>query len=272
MRKLLTLALFCLLFCLLTTAGFGSATLVQSNAGGSASGSVLSYGTLTTSAGGFSGSTGTGHLLVFVGYVTCYGAAPGSISSYAPVISGGYGGSFVGDGPFSYWESGADGGQAIFDRIENAPSMSSAQTITWKVRNNNSGTATMQAEFELYEFGNLPSSPTLDLTTYGITSNSQPIGTPTISFSATANTDLIIVAHSAINTGSNILAGSGYTLGIDATTAVIGQTEYNLNASSGQTSAAFTGSENTWGIAAMAFSVLGSSPSSAVPRHRGSIF
>ena len=268
MRKLLTLALFCLLFCLLTTATFGAATLVQSNAGGSVTGSVLSLGTLTTSAGGFSGSTGTGHLIVFVGYIVCHGAAPGSISDFAPAIGGGYGTSFAG-GPGAYWESGTEGGLVSVRHISNAPSMSPSQTITWQVRNNNSGTATMQAEFALYEFGNIPSSPVLDLGSSGVYADSQPIGTPAISFSASANTDLIIVAHASINTGANILAGSGYTLGIDATTAVIGQTEYNLDASPGQTSAAFNGSENTWGIAAMAFSVLGSSPSSAVPRHPG---
>lgn len=271
MSKKLALVLF---LCAALTSSFAS--LVQSAAGGSASGTVASGGSITTSAAGFAGSTVSGDLLIIVIYVTS--VVPGGdfagLNFDDPVVSGGYSGSFLFNAE-GYWgdttSSLGEGNAAIY-YLGNAPSMSPTQTVTVQANNGASVTATLAVEFDLYEFNNVVFPLVMDLGIDGVSRDSHTASVPSNTFSSTTHTNLILSAFtSQASGGSNISAGSGYTLGINASTAVVGQMQYQLAAAPAQTSAAFSGaSQGLWGAAAISFEVNTSPPiGSGVKRHRG---
>lgn len=264
MRKLILI----LALCLVTSSALAS--LVQSNTGGSASGSVLSGGNITSSAGGFASNTTTGNLLIFVIYAKQVGGGAGGLSLNSPVISGGYSGTFI-SGPTSFWtDTGVSGeGIAWIRYLGNAPQMTPSQTATVRANNGAIGTGTVSVEFDVYEFNNITFPLVMDLGVSGTTNNNQTGGTPSVSFSATGNTDLIIAALTAVP-GSNISAGSGYVLGINASLATVGQTQYQLSAPSGQTASSFSGTESKWGVGAISFASSGLV--SSISRHRGWVF
>jgi hypothetical protein len=267
----ITIALFAVTSCL-------AATLVQSAVGGTASGTVLANGSITTSAGGFSSSTTAGDLLMMVIYTKATGDGSGT-SDDEPVISGGYSGgssAWAGCGPFCAnptFNGSANPNiayGAFIYWITNAPAMSPTQTTTTVVNNDSaSASQTIEVEFDLYEFSGITNPPVYDLTDNGVENDnsSGPTGTtPTVTFGATANKDLIVVLQQ--NDSANLSAGSGYTLGINSTVVPFGQFEYNLSAAPGQTAAAFTGTATDWSLSAFAFKIPAVA-SSSVPRHRG---
>ena len=267
MRKLLTLALSCLLFCLLTTAGFGS--LVQSNLGGTATGTLAPTSGTLVATGIFTNSTVSGNLLVMVLYQTSStGSSLGLTTN--PTVGGGYSPSSFSLAGGGFWpvSSSPAGGIVYIFFIANAASMTSFNTITVTGDNHYATSQQQTLEFDLYEFNGIV-NPAVIEERYGYdigtaSAPSVPFGYP----SSTVNTDLIICAFAGDSTG--ISAGTGYTLGIDAVSATTGQMEYQLNAAPGQTSASFAGTQANWGAAVVAFET-GSSPppSSAVPRHPG---
>jgi hypothetical protein len=269
------------LICLIPSFGFSNVTLVQSNAGGSASGSISVNATITSSAGGFSSTTTAGSLLVLVVWANG-GVSGGTTALTTAPISGGYGvgtwnghshgiSAANGDGGFTY-----AGGCYLF-YIPNAAAMSPAQTTTVTVKNTGSATSTVEVEFSLYEFAGVDAAPALDLAfapQQGI-ANTGDSGTPSFDWNGifgftTSHTDLILMALSA-QPGTALTAGSGYTLGISASVATLGQLEYRLNAPSGQTSATYTGSASFWALAAISFSAAPPG-STTVARHKGWIF
>lgn len=277
MRKILQFA--CVL--LIASRCFCSIALVQSKAGGSASGSVAFLGTVTTNAVGFSSTTGAGNLLVLV--IWQNGGTTGDVISITTMpISGGYSPSDWLSAAANQSAGNDDGGitycsgVGIF-AIPNAPSMTSSQTTTVTARNNGAA-GTIKVEFAMYEFSGVAASPIYDLTSFDgqgvdfIGDSGTPGGNWVSGFgiSPTAHTDLIIVAMQA-QAGSNLTAGTGYTLGINASVATIGQVMYQLNAPPGQTSASFVGSDNFWSVAALAFNAA-SAGGGSVSRHKGSVF
>lgn len=244
-----------------------AAILVQSIKGGSGTGFVAPGGTVSTSAAGFASPTTAGNFLVCVQWTyqdgEVFGVNP-------PTISGGYGGSFTepdGDStPAWVTVVGAtltETATADVFVIANAPSMSTSQLVTAAAENDpdNGSGHSIQVEFDLYEFSGVPTSPTFDVDSYAL----GPEGggspeTPTVSFAPSAATELLIAVFVG-KPGSNLAAGSGYTLGINSTLSnTIGQLQYQLGAASGQTSAAFSGTSTNWGMEILGFELSGSSP------------
>jgi IPT/TIG domain/Viral BACON domain len=243
-----------------------AAVLVQSIIGGTCSASVAANGSITTSAGGFAAPTTAGNLLVLVLYTYGTSSFGTGVSWSNPAIGGGYSADWS-SGPFgpSTVVSPANpniGWEGAIYWIADAPSMSPSQTTTVEITNDiNVGPQTIQAEFDLYEFSGVVNPAVYDLTDNGAM-NSGTSSAPSVSFSATANEDLILVLLQ--NDSGNLSPGSGYTLGINSTEAPYGQLEYQLGAAAGQTSSGFTGTATDWSIAAIAFSVATSSPSVTV--------
>ncbi len=259
------------IFLSLSSLSFATVTLVQSNAGGSATGSIVQGGTLTTNAVAFSNSTVAGNLLVCLAYSTGVGAGVASL----PVINGTYGSSFGSSGASTpveaEWKNSSTGalGFVQISWIGNAPSMNnSTNTITVTTINDGTGTQTLAVEFDLYEFSGVLNPLSIQFAQINVCSVGCTSGTPTVSFGgSTTNTDLILVAQVS-QPGANIAAGSGYILGINATVAVIGQLQYQLNAPAGQTSASFSGSEPKWEATVVTFEAIPSG-ATVVPRHQG---
>jgi hypothetical protein len=259
MKRLLTIIVLCLASRCFATA------LVQSNAGGSATGSVASLATLTSSAGGFGSTTLAGDLLVLV----IWSKSIGSTSLISNPISGGYSPSSwtsFGSSAGNDDDSPTYGADCFIYYLPNAAPMTAAQTTTITVRNNNLATGTISIEFSVYEFSGIAASPVLDV----IASDFNDSGTPATTWASTTHTNLIICVFAA-QPGSNLTAGAGYTLGVNASVATIGQTQYQLNAAPGQTGAGFSGTDNFWAFAAVSFNAT-SGAVTGVPRHRGQVF
>jgi hypothetical protein len=277
MRKLLTLALFCLLFCLLTTAGFGSATLVQANAGGSASATFTGGGTLTTNAVGFSSNTTLGNHLFLVAWVQESGGGEltGVAYNHIAATTSGFSWACLG-GPSqceqaSTYQDNATatkyGITAVYE-IANAAVMSTATTtVVTAVVPSGDHCVVCTLEFSLYEFA-------------GVGAYISPLLAPAGSNTGTPNNPAEIWACTPSPCfmfftligypGSDLTAASGWTLGVNASVATIGQVVYNLSLS-GSTTAQFVGTLGLWDMYGAHYA-LASPPSSAVPRHRGSIF
>jgi len=274
MRKLLTLALFCLV----GTAGFASVALVQSNAGGFISSFGSTTTTFTTSAVGFSSPTTPGSLLVCVGWISIQGTSTTPFAGVGfsnPCLTSGFTWTAA-HGGFG-WEvaqTGPDRLEGLFlvSYIPNASVMSGTTTLTASVTNNSGSTYNIEVEFSLYEFSGLAVSPF----ERNVLAQTTPLGSASQNSTpnpgnVTANSagDLIFVAYTAGATGSNGTAGAAYTLGVSATVATIGQAQYNLSASAGSQATSFgTNSLPNWGAMATVFAIA-PPPSSSVPRHRG---
>lgn len=250
--------------------------LVQSKLGGSASGTVPADNGLsgpqpiTTSAVGFDSPTTAGNLVVCVVWANIDTSGTPSLEGGLPVVSGGYSGSFIGHPnagagwqfPLSPGLGASHLGFGEMWCIPNAPSLSPSNLFSVTVYNEGSFSGDVNVEFALFEFSGVDAS-ILDLGSSGSASDDQVGGTPDVTFSATTNTDLILTVLSAYP-GSNLSAGSGFTLGPDASVATIGQVEYVLNAAPGQTDSGFSGTEPYWGIAALAFGQASGSPTVTV--------
>lgn len=268
MRKLLHLA--CAL--ILSSQCFAVIALVQSRAGGSATGSgSMSFSTfnLASSAVGFSSPTTAGNLLVYVAWSHYSLTSAGSFAllDVVPTTSGFSWGSSFGTNWSSVSGGAGNCGQISIYYIPNAASMSVTTVATSGI--NGSGTITSaNVEFSLYEFSGVAISSPLDKftgTQNGVSS------TPSTSNLATTATDLVIASFGGNQTGSNISAGTSYTLGVNATVSTVGQTQYQLNVPSGSVATAFSGgTEPNWGCYAMSFKTAAAT--SSVPRHRGWVF
>lgn len=257
------LTLIIILF--LTTSAFTS--LVQSNAGGFKSTSSTTPFTATTSAVGFGSDTTAGDFLVLIAWATTTGTSTLDNPSFTgvPTTSG-----FTWTaGSGALWNGSSDHSAGLVGMyyIQNAAAMSSSTTTTITASAPGSGVSlTLKVEFALYEFSGVAHSSALD-TSATLSGSSS---TPATGNLTTTATDLVIVAYSADpNGGANISQGSGYALGVNATTATIGQAQYRTIASGSIATAFSGGTEPNWGAIAMAFKPLASV---AVPRRHGTIF
>ena len=272
MKKLLTLALFCLLFCLLTTAAFGAATLVQSNAGGSASATFTAGGTLTTNAVGFSSNTGLGHHLFCVVWVQESGGGEltGVAYNHIAATTSGFSWACLGAqcGDASPYEDNATatkyGITAVYE-IANAAVMSTATTtVVTAVVPSGDHCVVCTLEFSLYEFAGVGAYISPLLAPAG--SNTGTPSNPAEIWACTPSPCFMFFSLIGFP-GSNLTAASGWTLGVNASVATIGQVVYNLSLS-GSTTAQFVGALGLWDMYGAHYA-LASSPSSAVPRHPG---
>jgi hypothetical protein len=243
--------------------------LVQSNGGGSAIVSVI--GTAATGAVGFSNPTTTGNLLVCVAWFEASNTSNINITGsgiLGVLNSAGYVWTEATTGAFENAQLGyAEGGIVQIYYIANAPSMNPSVTNTFEAACGAS--QTVYLEFSLYEFSGVETSSPLELVAAGADTPYAPVGyippTPSTpnpgSFGPIANTDLVIAAFAGdvFQGAGNISAGSGFTLGINASTAV-GQTQYQLNAAPGLAAAPFSGTEPAWVCCVAAFKAASGGP------------
>lgn len=275
MRKLLPLALFCLLFCLLTTAGFASITgptqCTVTNGTGTGTSSSLGF-TVTTSPISFATAT-TGNFIEAHVWVT--GATTGATISNVEPASINASGQTLSFSTFDigdFWNNSTSGhlanGSGGFFYLRNAPSILATTTFTVTGEmvgfGTPGGTLTVNVEFGMCEFSGVSTSATYDAYTRDFSNASTTVNPGTLTTTAT---DLVLAIFSG--QGSNLTAGSGYTsLGNSASVASVGQAQYQLNVASGSVPTVFTGSENYWAGLALAFKPA-ASVSSAVPRRQG---
>jgi hypothetical protein len=249
------------------------ATLIQSNAGGF--GSINGADSLTTSSVGFGSTTAAGNTLICVIYASnelVEGGGGCYTPSINPPMTVGYSTSWSLGGEAYFPEPPSSGAQfqsgavAIY-YISNAPSMSGAllTSVTIPAPGNGLGNdSTTYAEFDLYEIhgvGPLAASAS------GVAGAGGSPRTPNLLVSETcAVFDAMLAEYvwATSGVGTNGPAAAGYTLGINASHQfdargynAIGQTQYNLSASSGNINTAFTATNVPyWACVAIAFEVI----------------
>lgn len=134
----------------------------------------------------------------------------------------------------------------------NAPSVASTTGTAWSVIEPNSGTKTFVISFAMYEFSGVSTA-----TAAAAIHNSHQVGgTPIAAVATTTAASLVLVNYGAVPSGSNVTAGTGYTLGFNTTVAAIGQTEYNLSVAAGTLTASFGSTQAaSWGGGALIFNL-----------------
>jgi hypothetical protein len=230
--------------------------LVQSTIGGNGNSAVSSASpNTTTSAAGFSSTTTAGSLLVCVAWYNQTSIAPNLVSSSTLTVSTLGGNTWaVSPNISSSWTASnnrSDGGTRLFF-IANAPSISAGSTMTANAFYSGVGVlanATQNAEFALFEFSGIALSSPVDASRFVVSGTTVGNGNLT-----TTNTDLIITI-SQFDPGSNLTAGTGFTLGPNATVASVGQVQYQLNVAAGTTACNFNGTATSgqWCAATVAF-------------------
>lgn len=259
MKRLAIVALLCLV-----SPCFASIALVQSNAGTSTStGSCTSPScSITTGPAFYSSPTTAGNLLVLVAWAR---TTSGTFAE-PPLILANTSGFTWTSADFSQWfqVGQLEAGISVVYYIQNAASMSVGTTVN-ALTAGSGHTMSMNVEFTLYEFSGVATASALDKHAQRFST-----GIPGTANLPTTTTDLVVVAYSGV-VGSNLTAGSGYTLGTNAIVSVLGQTQYSLNVASGSIATSFGGSVGTYGATAAAFKSA-SPGSGGVVRHKGYVF
>lgn len=243
--------------------------LVQSALGGNASGgsgSVPGYSETTTS---YSLTTSNGNLVI-VPVWSSWSTA--QVMSYSPGVSITIPAGVTWSHAASSWLVGnpGNGGRLDVFYMFGAPAINTNVTATISFGGSGGHTiSSVNIEFSVYEFSGIKTTTALD-TSASNNDNSGSGTTVDAGTLTTTATDLLIACFQSIP-GSNISAGTSYTLGPSALVATIGQCQYRLNVNAGSVATAFGGTETYWGALAFAFKPPALPPSS-VPRHQGSVF
>lgn len=193
---------------------------------------------MTCSTVGFTSPTSAGSLLVLAGWTTCSGTTASNQNFSNPSTAG---------ITWTFGAQGTNGGttfapSAFFAYAQNAPSIGTSVGTKLVVTNSGFGSATCTyaAEFSLFEFGGMALTSVLDHT-------SSSSGSTTVTGAiVNSQTDMNFFVYTGSPSGSNLAAGSGFTLGINAVVSTVGQTEYELNVPAGTVTAAFVGSNTRW--------------------------
>ena len=123
----------------------------------------------------------------------------------------------------------------------------------------------LQNEFAIFEFGNIDPTETI---VHVLNSNFSSAGGTTDPGNATLASDqelLMVIGVGDRSLGSNVSAGSGFTLGPNMTVATIGQFQWQNAGNAGVYPAAFGGSMSTrWGAESFAIKTNTVSPPSGV--------
>lgn len=171
-------------------------------------------------------------------------------------------------------------GIATIYYIVNAASTSASFVASVQEAGGPIANVTMTVEFSLYEFSGVQVTTgggalsVVDTTAFflkDVVSGGSLIGG---TITPTHNNDLIIAAYSGDSaTGSNVASGASYTLGVDATIAILGQAQYKLNASTGAQSFLFNSNPATFfGGFGAAFKPFVAPPPAGISRHKGYVF
>jgi hypothetical protein len=266
MKKLLSTPVTILSCLLLCSSLCFSAAIIQSNDGGNASGSFSTGGTLTTTAVGFSSATASGNTLympVWIREESSNADCAINPSTGITITTSGF--TWTAAPTYNAFADSATEthcGLIKYYYIVGAASMPTSTTTTIAVAVPSGEHCTCSIEFALYEIS-------------GVSAFLNDNGTPPPNDTGTASTPECNTTVSGTEIyfcnligypGSNLTAASGYTIGVNATVATIGQTSYDL-AVTGTTNPNYSGTLTLWATFAAAFS-LSSSPAS-VPRHRG---
>lgn len=255
MKRLITM----IVLCLISGQCFAIASLTQSNLAGHGSGTTSASAT-----GSYNGNTSPGSLLVLAVWSTGTQISNSS-TSFGLSVPG-----------FTWSVSGTAGTGIVSGTsivavavyyIGNAPTMASSVITT--VTASNATASAMKVEFALLEFGGIVTvSPQ---TGQNGTPTPHSGGTPGVIISdgilAPGGTNLIIMAMAA--TGSNISAGSGFTLGPNGTYVTVGQVQYRAGYPETPATLSFSGTETLWSLTAGVFT---ESSTGGVPRHQGTVF
>src|SRR5208282_733523 len=232
--------------------------IVQISSVGSGTATSASLGfTVITSPVSFSAPTIPGNFILACCWVT--GASTSStISSIAPTSITASGqiltfSAFNG----STWNNSTHGSLAngipAFRYLRNAPSILTTTTFTLTAQMSGFGAGpfglSLNAEFFLVEVSGISPTASYDAYANHLQNSSSTVNPGTLT---TSHTDAVFAIFSG--QGSNISAGSGYTLlGSPASVAVIGQAQCMLGVPAGSIPTAFTGTESYWGSLALAF-------------------
>lgn len=255
---------------------FGSISYLQSNAGGTGTGTSNGSEELTvvTSAAGYSSTTASGSFLVCIVYSKQH-ASIFEVGVLQPVpVTSGITWQFGGFSAFGNTGDGNAGEVDVFYSTNSASiGTSTMTTVSVTVGGIQSG-ITETVEFSLYEFSGVASSSPVDGSYPSLEGTSATPALTSPNNLVTTQTDLAIITYSGDPSGaSNLSAGAGYTLGVNAGTATIGQAEYDLGVPAGTYNPGFSGGTNAkWGIMGIAFKPGSAPPSTPAPRHRGLIF
>jgi hypothetical protein len=258
---------------ILLSASLATATeaFVQANIGGS--NNISGARPLTvTATGSFTNPTTSGNFLVCVSWAveTVSGLDAGTVGLNIPTATG----LTWQDGGGLPWASGGSGNRNTFGvsrifYVPNAPAFSG--TVSASATDPSSGVSAITSfklEFVLLEFSGV--SGTLE--THGDWQLNVPGGSVVdITANTTHNGDLIIVCFTG-DGGSNLPAGSGFTLGPSATVATVGQVQYMLNAPIANTHVSFGGSAPIAFAARGDAFVASSPPAGGVQRHHGTVY
>jgi len=260
MRSILLIVALCLALsqCL-------PAAIVQATDGGSVTNTGGLSVTFTTSSVGFASNTVAGDTLVYFGVLQL--AYTGSAPSCALVPSTTGFSWTAAESTIENDGSGHAVGQTLY-YITNASAMSTSVTTKGSATCTGQTTITAgAAEFVLFELNNI-AAVTDYAASYNFTGTSTvPCNIITLGISSPGGTAL--VALSAVPSQSSVGAGNGYTLGPTMNTAVLGETQYQINISPGGIGETFGGTLNKWLCTGIAFKQNTVPPSGSVKRHKG---
>jgi hypothetical protein len=134
--------------------------------------------------------------------------------------------------------------------LQNCPALTTSDSITVSFVFAGSGVShTITSEFAVYEFSGVLTAANPSNVVDTTRSPAASTGTPSAGNIILSFNDLLMAAYTG-NTG-NIVAGSGYTLGINMTVATFAQLQYQLNVTPGTYATAFVGTESNYGAGAV---------------------
>jgi hypothetical protein len=232
-----------------------SISLVQSTLGGHNSGTFGSGGGTLSCTGSFPSNTVAGNFIVAVCFTTSTGNFNAiNISSAFTGASLNASGGFQVQQNSPLWK-----GSGIFFTTGNIASISSSTTLTYTatIGGISTGTATVTAEFCLFEFSGCLQSNNPVIYVDNANSGTGTSSTPNLGTLSTTASDLLLGAF--VGFTGNISAGSGYTLGQTMSSVQFAQVQYALNVS-GTPPTSWSGTEAKW--AAFAYAIL---PAASAP-------
>lgn len=267
-------ALLILALCL---PGFGAIALVQSNSGGAATTtSSVNPVLLNSAASSYSVTTTAGNFLAVVVWCRASTGSSGGFDTPLLVIPTSSGITWTQATVSGGWQNltlPTQAGAVAIYYVANAPSFSGTVTAQCHIGNSPASSLTVTIDYALYEFSGVRASSPSDV--FGdIFASSGGSHGGTGLFTTTVNNDLILAAYSGDpNTGSNVTAGAGFTLGLGTTNSTLGQSQYELDAgTAGSKSFVFNSVPATFYHAVGVAFKPPAAPASGVARHKGYVF
>lgn len=212
-----------------------------------------------TATGSFASTTTAGNTLICICWANATAVSGESVLPY--IIGGG------GFGPVSasYWtlagdeeadnesDSGLPVGYVSVWFITNAPSISSSEVFSVTARAVEPYHVNIATDFALIELAGGPNSQRFNLLAQSGSRNTAASGTVNAgSFTTVSYNSTVLTAYASY--GTNLTAGTGFTLGPEAVDAVASQSQYIISVPQGTiVNPAFNGSNQYWAATAIEF-------------------